>query len=135
VSRYFTAEEANTMLYELRPLVEEMVDHRRKLGTALERHEQLQTVVGGNGGDLPPAELAEAAAAVDAERRALERSIERIVELGVQVKDLELGLVDFPALRGSDEVLLCWRLGEDEVRFWHGLEEGFAGRKPLPLDD
>jgi hypothetical protein len=135
VSRYFTAEEANTMLPGLRPLVEAMVGHRRQLGRALERHEQLRTVVGGNGGDLPPSELAEAAAAVEVERRALEGSIERIVELGVQVKDLDLGLVDFPALRGSDEVLLCWRLGEDEVRFWHGLEEGFAGRKPLPLDD
>jgi len=134
VPRYFTVEEANAMLPELRPLAEAMVEHRRQLGPALEQHERLQTVVGGNGGDLPPAELAEAAAAVEAPRRALERSIERIVELGVQVKDLDLGLVDFPALRGSDEVLLCWRLGEDEVRFWHGLEEGFAGRKPLPFD-
>ena len=50
---------------------------------------------------------------------------------GAIVKDLDDGLVDFPALRGGEEVLLCWRLGEDEVAYWHGLEEGFAGRKRL----
>ena len=122
------------MLAELRPLVAEMVRHRQRLGRALERRDQLQMLVGGNGGGLPPADLADANAAVDAERRALERCVQEIHELGLQVKDLEVGLVDFPALRGSEEVLLCWRLGEDAVLFWHGLEEGFAGRKPLPLD-
>jgi hypothetical protein len=55
-------------------------------------------------------------------------------ELGVLVKDLDRGLVDFPALRGDEEVLLCWEVGEDEVAYWHGVDEGFAGRKPLPLD-
>jgi len=122
------------MLPELRPLVEAMVRHRERLGRALERRDHLQALVGGNGGGLPPADLAEANAGVDAERRALERYVQQINDLGVQVKDLEVGLVDFPALRGSEEVLLCWRLGEEAVLFWHGLEEGFAGRKPLPLD-
>ena len=54
-----------------------------------------------------------------------------IHERGVIVKDLDTGLVDFPALRDGEEILLCWRLGEDEVAYWHGLEEGFAGRKRL----
>jgi len=134
VPRYFTPEEADALLPELRPLVESMVRHRQRLGTALERRDRLQALVGGNGGGLPPAELAEANAAVEVERSALERCVQEINDMGVQVKDLELGLVDFPALRGSEEVLLCWRLGEDAVLFWHGLEEGFAGRKPLPLD-
>jgi hypothetical protein len=51
--------------------------------------------------------------------------------VGAQIKSLEEGLLDFPALRGDEEVLLCWKLGEDEIAYWHGLEEGFAGRKPL----
>ena len=51
--------------------------------------------------------------------------------LGVLVKDLDRGLVDFPALRDGEEVLLCWQVGEGEIAYWHGLEEGFAGRKPL----
>ena len=47
------------------------------------------------------------------------------------MKDIDEGLVDFPALRDGEEILLCWRLGEDEITHWHGLEEGFAGRKRL----
>ena len=57
----------------------------------------------------------------------------QIHEVGALVKDLDQGLVDFPARREGEDVLLCWRLGEDEVAFWHGLEEGFSGRRPLPL--
>jgi hypothetical protein len=51
--------------------------------------------------------------------------------VGALVKDLDDGLVDFPARRGAEEILLCWRLGEEEIAFWHGLDEGFSGRKPL----
>jgi hypothetical protein len=54
-----------------------------------------------------------------------------LAALGVVVKDLDAGLVDFPAERDGRAVFLCWQLGEDEVAFWHGVEEGFAGRKPL----
>jgi hypothetical protein len=60
--------------------------------------------------------------------------VRQLEHLGVLVKDLDRGLVDFPALREGEEVLLCWEVGEDEVAFWHGIEEGFAGRKPLPFD-
>jgi hypothetical protein len=60
---------------------------------------------------------------------------ERLEELGVIVKDADRGLVDFPALReNGEEVLLCWQVGEEEIAFWHGVEEGFAGRKPLDAD-
>jgi hypothetical protein len=55
----------------------------------------------------------------------------RIVALGGVPKDLRLGLVDFPARRGGEVVNLCWRYGERQIRYWHGLEEGYAGRKPL----
>jgi len=60
--------------------------------------------------------------------------VDRLEQLGVLVKDLDSGLVDFPALRHGEEVLLCWQVGEDDVAYWHGVEEGFAGRKPLPFD-
>lgn len=56
---------------------------------------------------------------------------ERLQEMGCVLRDLDLGLVDFPALAGTTEVFLCWRLGEDAIRYWHGLTEGYAGRKPL----
>jgi hypothetical protein len=59
--------------------------------------------------------------------------VEALQELGVAVKDLDRGLVDFPALRDGEEVLLCWQLGEEKVGYWHGVDEGFAGRRELPL--
>ncbi len=66
---------------------------------------------------------------------ALTGLVDEIHELGVQVKDLDRGLIDFPARHPEkgDIVLLCWELGEPEVAHWHDLEEGFAGRKPLPF--
>ena len=57
-----------------------------------------------------------------------------IHELGAIVKDPDEGLVDFPARHDGEDVLLCWRVGEDEVAWWHTLEDGFAGRKPLPFE-
>ena len=100
--RYFTAEEANDALQDVRPLTEELVEHRRALV-------ELQEVAG------------------------IARCVARIHEAGALVKDLDEGLVDFPARREGEDVLLCWRLGEEEIGYWHGLEEGFSGRKPLPL--
>jgi len=132
--RHFTPDEANAALAEVRPLVERMVEARRAHAAALERQEELEGHIRGNGGGIPPATLAEAAAEVDAEGRKLTRIVAELGELGVQVKDPDEGLVDFPALRRGETVLLCWKLGEDEIRYWHGLEDGFAGRRPLPLD-
>src|SRR5918911_520443 len=81
-------------------------------------------------------QVRELAARMVAHRRSLAVAscVDELNALGVQVKDLDDGLVDFPAWRGDEEVLLCWRLGEDEVAFWHGADEGFAGRKPLPIE-
>jgi hypothetical protein len=121
------------MLETVRPLAEEMVAHRRALAEAMARQERIEGKVRGNGGGMPPREPAELAAVVAEEAEAVARCLERIGELGAVVKDLDTGLVDFPALRGDEEVFLCWRLGEDEIRYWHGVDEGFAGRKELPL--
>jgi hypothetical protein len=110
--RYFTPTEANE---------------------AATRRAELSRLVAGNGGGVDAddfASLDEEATRAAAE---IARLVSRIQGLGILVKDLDRGLVDFPAMRGDEEVLLCWELGEDEVGFWHGLEEGFAGRKPLPL--
>jgi hypothetical protein len=131
--RVFTVEEANAMLETVRPLAEQMVAHRRALAEAMARQERIEGKVRGNGGGMPPREPAELAAVVAEEAEAVARCLERIGELGAVVKDLDTGLVDFPALRGDEEVFLCWRLGEDEIRYWHGVDEGFAGRKELPL--
>ena len=133
--RYFTPEEANATLVEVAPLVERMVAHRRAHVEALTRQEELEGRIRGNGGGIPPATLAAAAAEVESEARELARVIDEIVDHGAQVKDIDEGLIDFPALSGGETVLLCWKLGEDEIRYWHTLDDGFAGRRELPLDN
>jgi len=133
MDRHFTVDEANDLLPAVRPLVERMVAHRQALTAAMERQERLTAKIGGNGGGIPPQEIAEAQSEIESEATGIAHCINGLQELGVLVKDLDTGLVDFPALRKGEEVLLCWRLGEDEIGYWHGLEEGFAGRKELPL--
>src|SRR5947207_11882142 len=129
--RHFTPEEANEALSEVRPLVEQMVARRRAHAEALERQEELEERIRGNGGGIPPAVLAGAAAEVEREAAELARLVDEIAEHGAEVKDLDEGLIDFPARRAGETVLLCWRLGEDEIRYWHRVEDGFAGRRPL----
>jgi hypothetical protein len=131
--RYFTPEEANDALATVRPLAEELVAHRRKHREAQEARAELGRRIAGNGGDLDVRRLAALEDDVKREAAELARCVARLQELGVLVKDLDRGLVDFPALRGTEEVLLCWQVGEEGVAHWHGLEEGFAGRRPLPL--
>jgi hypothetical protein len=130
--RYFTVEEANEALAEVRPLTEELVEHRRALVELQERQSALTTRIAGNGGNVQPSELQEVQDRLDEEVAGIARCVARIHEAGALVKDLDDGLVDFPAKRDGEDVLLCWRLGEDEIEFWHGLDEGFSGRKPLP---
>jgi hypothetical protein len=130
--RYFTPAEANELLPTVRPLVEEMVADRRALAVATVRHARIATKIAGNGGGVRPHEVDELQATIDAEAAAVVRCATALQELGLLVKDLDEGLVDFPALRSDEEVLLCWRLGEDEVAFWHTVTDGFAGQKPLP---
>ena len=127
----FTPDEANALLDELRPLVERMVEAKRFLDEAQGRSDEAARRISGNGGGMPPAELGELHEEVERQATELATAVDEIHELGVIVKDFDSGLVDFPSIRDGEEVLLCWRLGEDEVGFWHGLEDGFAGRRPL----
>ena len=132
--RYFTPSEANELLVEVRPLAESLVEHRQGMRLAAERRARLTARIAGNGGDLDPQEPGELDEQFQRESHAVTQAAEQLERLGVLVKDLDTGLVDFPALHEGEEVLLCWQLGEDEVAYWHGVDEGFAGRKPLPLD-
>lgn len=127
----FTLEEANAALTELRPIVERMVQHRRDLTAAQTRQAELVTRIAGNGGDMVPSDLQDLAETIQREADAISDCAERINQAGAQVKSLEEGLLDFPAKRGEEDVLLCWKLGEDEIRFWHGSDEGFSARKRL----
>jgi hypothetical protein len=133
--RLFTPEEANAALARVRPLLARLVDERRALAGRAAELRAAQAVVAGNGGRIDPARVAglnEAVARSAAEVSAL---VDELHRAGVQVKDLDRGLVDFPARHSEsgETVLLCYELGEPAVEHWHDLEEGFAGRKRLPF--
>jgi hypothetical protein len=131
VPESFTPEEANALLPTVRPLVEHMVAAKRALDEAQERNDDVARSISGNGGGIPPADLAELHDELERRAAVLAGIVEEIQELGVLVKDFDAGLVDFPSVRDGEEVLLCWQLGEDEVAFWHGPEDGYAGRRPI----
>jgi len=127
--RTFTPAEANTALAQVRPAAERMVALRERLRELeRDRRELVQTIAGnGSGFAVNDARRDD----FDALVKELEACVEELVALGIVVKDVDLGLVDFPARRHGEDVLLCWHVGEERVAFWHGLEEGYAGRKPV----
>ncbi|CAN5341159.1 DUF2203 domain-containing protein [soil metagenome] len=131
MDRVFTLEEANAAVRQLRPIVERLVEHRRNLNAAQVLQSELITRIAGNGGDMVPSDLREAQEAIQREAAAIAECADLINGAGAQVKSLEEGLLDFPAKRGGEDVLLCWKLGEEEIHYWHGADEGFAGRKPI----
>lgn len=124
--QHFTVEQANRTLPLVRRIVEDIVDqHRRWRETIVELDLLSQSAA------------ADAIRAEDLVRRArdLSRELEayqrELRDLGIQLKDPRLGLIDFPSEIGGRSVLLCWRLGEPEVQFWHEANAGYAGRQPL----
>ena len=92
---------------------------------------ELVLAIGGNGGGYAASDLNAAQSELSGLADVAVACVERLEELGVVLKDLDLGLLDFPSEREGEVVLLCWHVGEDEVAFWHGLDEGYAGRKPI----
>lgn len=129
--RHFTVAEANALLATVRPLVERLVERRRELVAQLGRQQELGGITKSNGGGFNPRLPAEIDTALQTAANDLAKCVEELTGLGVEVKDLDTGLVDFPSLRDGREILLCWRLGEDEIGWWHTLDGGFAGRRPL----
>jgi hypothetical protein len=117
----FTVEEADALLTELREALERMREARQLI---LRSAEKVQATVARNGGGPEGREYSEA-------MRVLRNEVERLSGEGIVLRDVETGLVDFPATREGRLVYLCWRLGEDSVRFWHDVDSGFPGRRPL----
>jgi hypothetical protein len=126
VPRRFTTQEANAEVPRLAALIERV--QRGALALAREREAYLAAQ---GGGDVTPEVLLRERPVARRAADDLQEAMATIETLGVQLKDLELGLVDFPAEREGHQVLLCWQYGEPEVAFWHGADEGFAGRKPI----
>ena len=122
-NRHFTREEADTMVSTLAPLLEQLREAKNSL-TDAEAHRALTDASEGNGGGTEGRQVGEAFLQV----RGL---LSAVQEMGVVVKDIDRGLVDFPAVMDGREVYLCWQLGEESVGYWHELDAGFPGRQSL----
>jgi hypothetical protein len=128
----FTLEEAQTLLPVLRSLLQRSIDGRKLIEQAEKDFEDLSHRILLSGGlcvDVP--KVARRRAEHDKAIQATKDALAEIEAIGVQVKDLDIGLLDFPCQVAEETVLLCWKLGEEKIEYWHGLEEGFRGRKPI----
>jgi hypothetical protein len=124
MSRYFTLEEANDTLNFIRPLMDELQQIRKRI---LEKQPEAWPAIEksvGNGGNRVLSSMVQ-----DFEK--LDGLVHRIQGTDVLIKDINLGLLDFPALKDGREVYLCWQYGEGEIAYWHEVEAGFAGRQPI----
>lgn len=130
--RYFTLEEAERLIPKMEMIVIGMMDHRK---TALLIEEELSAMQQRihDGENVPASDLMNKRTELDFVVQIVQEGLEEIENLGAQPKDLDLGLVDFPALMDGEEVLLCWKFGEKSIRFFHGLNDGYAGRKPIKI--
>ncbi|MGA8767216.1 MAG: DUF2203 domain-containing protein [Candidatus Acidiferrales bacterium] len=135
-SKIFSLRDAERLRAKLEPILIEAIEARRKLAELEEQLAKLAERVQQSGGMMIPFEKA---AKQRLERNRLAESIhsalERIQSTGCVVKDIEVGLLDFPARINGEAVYLCWRLGEDRIRFYHNQDEGFSGRKPIDPRD
>lgn len=130
--RYFSVSEVEALIPELTRLMDRVMSVNNEAGEARDRLQAEQRRIDLAGGGV----LDRRAWRADTDRierltAEIQRGLGEIAELGGVPKDLGLGLVDFVHLRDGREVNLCWKYGEREIRYWHGLDEGYAGRKPL----
>jgi hypothetical protein len=130
--RFFTLEQAENVL----PEVAEAIRHAISLKAEYQQNEMewqnfSERVAVMGGVRLDRVQLLEQKDGREQAAAALQHAIQKVHEYGCLVKDLDIGLIDFPTLFQGQEVYLCWKLGEAGIQFWHGVNEGFRGRKPI----
>jgi hypothetical protein len=130
--KYFTLDEAQSLLPVLETLLKRAIEAARAAQEIEERMQALNHKVFLLGGMFLDVErLKKRRAAYEAHAQQAKDSLAEIEAIGVQVKDLDTGLLDFPCLLDGETVLLCWKMGESCIGFWHTLDAGFRGRQPL----
>lgn len=130
--RFFTLQQAEKLLPQVEPAMREAVALKTEYQTAAKEWQEFSRRVAFLGGMLVDhSQPLDRKQRHDAIAQRLKSAIEKIHEYGCVVKDLDTGLVDFPTLLNGVEVYLCWKLGESGIHFWHGVDEGFRGRKEI----
>jgi hypothetical protein len=130
MAKLFTREEAEALLPKIEPLLQEI----QELGHEIAEHEahlQVDQTKLMSNGHKPPADTETVKNEIRLLNLRIHANVDAILAMGVIVKDLAEGLIDFPSLLHGREVYLCWKLGEDGIHWWHEIEGGFAGRQPL----
>jgi hypothetical protein len=125
--RHYTVEEANALVPEVRAVLLQLAVEQRRLDAA---HAEMHRRLASDGDPDAAADASRSEAQVAEIGEGMKSLISHLEELGVQLRDPEMGLVDFPGERDGRPVWLCWRLADPEVAFWHGTDEGFATRRP-----
>lgn len=128
----FTLEEAQMLLPVLKSLLERAMEGKQEIGQIDQEFQDLKHRIFLSGGLLVDVgKVARRRTEREKAMQAIKDAIAEIDSIGVQVKDLDIGLLDFPCQVDDEIVLLCWKYGEEKIEFWHGTEEGFAGRRPI----
>jgi len=132
VPRFFTLEQAEQLLPQVESALRDAISYKGEYEQAETECQEFQRRVMMSGGMLVDHDqLLGRKNRRDAAALRLREALEKIQECGCLVKDLDMGLVDFPTLLNGEEVYLCWKLGEPGIQFWHGIHEGFRGRKAI----
>ena len=131
MTTFFDIDSANAALEEVGPLLATLADQRAELIRLRDRTIAAHASASGGGADLEPDEAQRIRLRMQGIVDQMAAAVARIDALGITLRDIERGLIDFPALSGGRQVWLCWQLGESDVVFWHDLESGFGSRRPL----
>jgi hypothetical protein len=123
--KYFTVEEANRLIPQMKVMIEQLRQGRHRLQKHRTTAEAVSQQAGGNGGG------SEAGAYLSDYSQTIARSLAQLHAMGIVLKDLEHGLIDFPHQREGREVYLCWKYGEERIDYWHETDSGYSGRQPL----
>jgi hypothetical protein len=133
--RFFTLQQAESVLPDVEAAIRQTISLKADYeGAEAEWHSFSQRISAMGGMRMDRAQAMEQRNRRESAASALKQSIEKIQEFGCLVKDLDIGLIDFPTLFQGQEVYLCWKLGEGGIQFWHGIHEGFRGRKPIDAE-
>jgi hypothetical protein len=135
VPRYFTLAECEGLLPQVEIALRDALFHKSEYQKAdRELSGNLQRIRSSGGAHIDRGAYLALRARRDASVAALKDALDRVEAIGALVKDLDIGLIDFLCLYRGQEVCLCWKLGEDRIGFWHGVDEGFRGRKAIDED-
>ena len=132
--KVFSVEEANQLLGQVAPLLQQLQGLQQSIArTNQELDEAVGKLSQGNG--YPVKEIQQRVSELTQHQlnliEAFQSALQQLENLGCLLKDLNTGLVDFYSMRSGELVFLCWKVGEEMIQFWHGLEDGFSGRQPL----